>query len=56
MKYTGKENGNKLEKKVYRKLLDLEEMTQVKADALMFFHVYADLVMLVKSNKLVLDM
>ena len=53
LKYTGKENGNRLEKEVYRKLLDSEEiMAQVKADALMFFHVYADLVMLAKSNKL----
>lgn len=52
LKYTGKQNGNRLEKEVYRKLLDLDEMVLVRADALMFFHIYADLVMLAKSNKL----
>ena len=52
LKYTGKDNGNKLEREVYRKLEESSELIQLKADALMFFHVYADLVMLSKSKKL----
>ena len=60
LRYTGKsETGNKLETTVYRKLLDVTEITYLKADCLMFYHVYADMVMLSKSTKLnksVLDM
>ena len=57
--FTGRNNGNKLEKEVYKKLEDSDELAHLKADALMFFHIYADLVMLAKSNSLnksVIDM
>ena len=59
LKYTGKDAGNKLETEVYAKLLDSTEVTRLRADGLMYFHVYADLVMLSKSNDLgksVMDM
>ena len=52
LKYTGRENGNKLEKDVAMKLQDCNELVALKADALMFFHVYADLVTLAKSTEL----
>ena len=58
LKYTGKENGNKLEHSVFQKLQDPLELAHLKADA-MFHHVYCDLEMLAKStslNKNVLDM
>ena len=57
IEYTGKDN--RLEKELYRKLQDAEELALLKADALMFFHIYADLVMLAKSSvleKSVVDM
>ena len=57
--YTGKDTGNKLEKDVFAKLHNPLEIAQLKADGLMFYHVYADLMMLSKSrelNKSVLDM
>ena len=57
--YSGKSIGNKLEKDVYAKLHDESEIIQLRVDALMFYHVYADLVMLSKSTELkksVLDM
>ena len=57
--FTGKNNGNKLERKVYKKLKHSDELAHLKADALMFYHIYADLVMLAKSNSLkksVIDM
>lgn len=50
--YTGKDVGNKLEQDVFRKLQDSQELAQLKADALMFHHVYADLAMLAKSTDL----
>ncbi len=51
MRYTGKaEAGNKLEQSVYKKLLSSLEMIRLKIDSLMFYHVYADLVMLSKST------
>ena len=52
LNFTGRNNGNKLEKEVYKKLEDSDELAHLKADALMFFHIYADLVMLAKSNSL----
>ena len=53
MEYTGKHKyGNKLEKAVYQKLKDKNEIVQILADSLMYFHVYADLVMLSKSKRL----
>ena len=59
LNYTGREKGTKLEKDVHQKLLDEEQIAFLKVDALMFYHVYADLVILSKStelNKSVLDM
>ena len=52
LEYTGKNSGNNLERTVYQKLQDPEELSRLKADALMFYFVYADLVMLAKSNDL----
>jgi hypothetical protein len=52
LEYTGKDSGNNLERTVYKKLQDPEELSRLKADALMFYFVYADLVMLAKSNDL----
>ena len=52
LKYMGKDTGNKLERDIYMKLLDSTEITQLIADGLMFYHVYADLVMLSKSSDL----
>ena len=49
LKFTGKCTGNKLERAVYVKLNDPAQMTLLRADALMYYHVYADLVMLSKS-------
>ena len=46
LKFTGRDKGNKLEREVYSKLHDDDEMAGLKADGLMFYHVYADLVML----------
>ena len=57
---TGKDQyGNKLEQSIYDELLNPLEIAYLKADSLMFYHVYADLVMLSKStvlSKSVLDM
>ena len=53
LEYSGKStDGNKLECDVYRKLQDPEELSRLKADALMFHHVYADLMALAKSTVL----
>ena len=52
LKYMGKDTGNKLERDIYMKLLDSTKITQLIADGLMFYHVYADLVMLSKSSDL----
>ena len=59
LSYTGREKGTKLEKDVHQKLLDEEQIAFLKVDALMFYQVYADLVIFSKStelNKSVLDM
>jgi len=59
LKYMGKEIGNKLEQSVFQKLQDPLELAHLKVDAIMFHHVYCNLVMLAKStnlNKNVLDM
>lgn len=59
LKYTGKEKGNKLEQSVFQKLQDPLELVHLKADAIMFHHVYCNLVILAKSthlNKNVIDM
>jgi len=52
LEYTGKEKGNNLEQTVYSKLQDAGELSRLKADAIMFYFVYADIVMLAKSVKL----
>ena len=41
-----------LEKEVYSKLQDTLEMMELRADSLMYHHIYADLVMLLKSKDL----
>ena len=59
LKYIRKHEGNKLEQSVFEKLQDSDEIAHLKADAIMFRHVYCNLVMLAKSNDLdknVLDM
>jgi len=53
LQYTGKhKSGNKLERDIYRKMDDNSLIAALKADALMFCHVYADLVTLAKSKDL----
>ena len=52
LEYTGKHSGNMLERSVYTKLKDSNELASLKADAIIFHHVYADSVMLAKSNDL----
>ena len=49
---TDKYKGNQLERNVYEKLQSIDCAYNLKADALMFYYVYADLVMLVKSQEL----
>ena len=51
--YTGKiETGNKLESSVKEKLADPTVIACLKADCFMYYHAYADLVMLSKSTEL----
>ena len=54
LKYTGRDSGNKLERVIFKKLQDPEELCNLKADGLMFYHIkfYADLVTLAKSTEL----
>ena len=52
LKYNSKDTGNKLEREVFTKLSDPKQLAMLKCDALMFYHVYADLVMLSKSTDL----
>ena len=52
LQFTGKDAGNKLERDLHAKLLDEAEITRLIADGLMYYHVYADLVMLSKANDL----
>ena len=59
LRYTGKDHGNKLEIEVFAKLENAQEMAQLRVDALLYYHVYADLMMLSKSKtlgKCVMDM
>ena len=56
LQHTNKSKGNKLEQEVFQKLQNANEISQIKADALMFYHVYADLAMLAKPNELKNDM
>ena len=52
LEFTGKSTGgNKLEKSVYGKLEDPKLVGALKADAIMYYHVYADLVYLAKSTE-----
>ena len=50
LKFTGKDSGNRLERDVFIKLQDPVELAHLKADSLMYHHVYGDLYMLSKSN------
>ena len=50
--YTGKDKGNNLERTVYKKLHDVELLGKLKADALMNYFIYTELVMLAKSENL----
>ena len=51
--FTNKSNdGNKLEKDVFCKITDSSVLELLKVDALMYHHVYADLVLLAKSREL----
>ena len=51
--YTEKhKSGNKLEKELYQKLNNEQELVQLLLDSLMYFHIYADLIMLSKSKQL----
>ena len=52
LKFTGRYKGNKLEREECSKLHDDDEMAGLKADGLMLYHMYADLVMLAKSTEL----
>lgn len=52
LKFTGKDVGNKLEREVLRKLQDAVELSHLKADSLMYYHIYGDLFMLSKSKDL----
>ena len=52
MKFTGKDCRNRLERDVFTKLQDSLELAHLKADSLMYYHVYGDLYMLSKSNNL----
>ena len=52
LKFTGKDAGNKLERDVLRKLQDPIELSYLKADSLMYYHIYGDLYMLSKSKEL----
>ena len=49
LQYTGKNNGNKLEREVFKKLEDPNKLEHLKVDA---YHVYSNLVMLAKSRDL----
>ena len=50
--YTGKDSGNKLERDLLGKLLSEVEIAHLRIDGMMYYHVYADLVTLSKSNEL----
>ena len=52
LKFTGKDCGNRLERDVFAKLHDSIELAHLKADSLMYYHIYGDLYMLSKSNDL----
>ncbi len=52
LQYTGKDEGNKLECTVFKKLNDIELLATLKADSLMYYFVYSELVMLAKSEDL----
>ena len=53
LEFTGKDRtGNKLERDVFTKLHDYSELAQLQADSLMYYHIYADVLMLSKSTDL----
>ena len=53
IRYTGEDSGNNLEVEVYAKLMNKDEMAKLRTDALMYYHVYADLVMLSNLKHLI---
>ena len=52
LKFTGKDSESKLEREIFTKLQDSIELAHLKADSLMYYHVYGDVYMLSKSNDL----
>ncbi len=54
LKFNGitESNGNKLEKELHWKLQDSYLISLLKADVIMYYFIYADLVTLAKSNEL----
>ena len=50
LEYTGRVDGNKLERTLYQKLNDPQEIARLKADVIMFYLVYSELVLLAKST------
>ena len=52
LEFTGRNEGNKLEQSLCQKLHDLDVLSQLRADAIMFHHVYSNLTMLAKSTHL----
>ena len=53
LRFTGKDTaGNKLERDVFAKLHDSDELDHLRADSLMYYHIYGDLYMLSKSSDL----
>ena len=51
-KLTGKDFGSKLKCEVFAKLNDLTELAYLKADSIMYYHVYGDLYLLSKFSGL----
>ena len=56
LKFTGKDSGNRLERDVFTKLQDPIELAHIKADSLMYYHVYCDLYMSNDLGSTVLSM
>ena len=52
LKFTSKDSGNRLERDIFTKLQDPIELAHLKADSLMYYHVYCDLFIISKSNEL----
>ena len=52
LKFTGKDAGNKLERELLLKLQNTVEVSHLRVDGLMYYHVYGDLYVLSKSSEL----